>query len=215
MRQDGRTILLVTHDMSALQRFCDRAMLLEKGAMVHIGEPQDVADRYLEINFGRDPQAVEADSRPTGDGDARVLEVWVEDGSGRRLRAIPQGDRLRLRALVEFGVDVEDPQAGVHVYNEDQTAVVVTSSWIQHGASGRFQAGERVLFTFAFDNVLAPGRYSPVITLAHRGSGLDVMDRYDRGFNFLVSAVTPLGGLVDLPADVEIERVESVLPQEA
>ena len=43
------------------------------------------------------------------------------------------------------------------------------------------------MFSFAFDNVLAPGRYSPVVTLAHRGSGLDVMDRFEGSFSFVVT----------------------------
>ena len=207
MREEGKTIILVSHDMAALQRFCHRAMLLERGSMVHIGDPQEVGDRYLEINFGRDPEALGDGASEGGDGDARVLEVWAEDEQSRRLRAIPQGQRISLRALVEFRVDVQDPQAGVHVYNEEQEAVVVASSWVQHEHSGQFRAGDRVLFTFSFDNVLAPGRYSPVITLAHRGSGLDVMDRYSRGFSFLVSSSLTMGGIVDLPTDVTIERV--------
>ncbi len=57
LRDDGRTIVFVTHDMGALNRFCHRALLLERGAPVHLGEPHEVADRYLEINFGRDPAA--------------------------------------------------------------------------------------------------------------------------------------------------------------
>ncbi|HWO84418.1 MAG TPA: ABC transporter ATP-binding protein, partial [Solirubrobacterales bacterium] len=51
LRDEGRTILFVTHDMSAVVRFCDRAMLLEKGRMVEIGDPDDVGNRYLELNF--------------------------------------------------------------------------------------------------------------------------------------------------------------------
>jgi ABC-type polysaccharide/polyol phosphate transport system ATPase subunit len=213
LRDEGKTIVLVSHDMGALQRFCHRAMLLERGAIVHLGDPQEVADRYLEINFGRDPDALEARGGG-GDGDARVLEVWVEDEEGRRLPAIPQGQRIALRAHVRFMVDVEDPQAAVHVYNEDHTAVVVASSWVQHDHSGRFHRGEEVVFSFSFDNVLAPGRYSPVITLAHRGSGLDVMDRYERGFSFVVTSTLAMGGIVDLATDVTIERVPSPVAEE-
>ena len=40
LRDEGRTILFVTHDMGAVQRFCDRAMLLERGEVVDIGEPE-------------------------------------------------------------------------------------------------------------------------------------------------------------------------------
>ena len=53
LKHDGRTILFVTHDMSAIERFCDRAMLLEKGRMIDIGEPTAIARRYNELNFGR------------------------------------------------------------------------------------------------------------------------------------------------------------------
>lgn len=208
MRDEGKTIVLVTHDMSALQRFCHRAMLLERGSMVHIGDPEGIAERYLEINFGRDHEKVGEGGQHSGDGDARVVDVWVEDEHGERLPAVPQGQRIALRVLVEFIVDVDDPQTEVQIHNEDQKAVLVASSWVQHEHSGRFAAGERILVSFSFDNVLAPGRYSPVINLAHRGSGLDVMDRYDRGFSFLVRANLPMGGIVDLPTDVAIDRVD-------
>ena len=60
-------------------------------------------------------------------------------------------------------VDVEDPQASVYIHNEEHRAVLVAATWLQHARSGSFHAGERVLFSFSFDNVLAPGRYSPVI----------------------------------------------------
>ena len=37
MRDEGKTIVFVTHDMGALNRFCHRAMLLERGKMVELG----------------------------------------------------------------------------------------------------------------------------------------------------------------------------------
>ncbi len=57
MRDEERTIVFVTHDMGSLNRFCHRALLLERGETVHLGEPHEVADRYLEINFGREADA--------------------------------------------------------------------------------------------------------------------------------------------------------------
>ena len=215
LRDEKKTIVFVTHDMGALQRFCHRALLLERGQMVHLGEPEEVADQYLEINFGRDPRNQEsADGRP-GDGEAQVREVWLEDEQGERYSVAPQGQRVKLRVRVEFKVDVEDPQASVYIHDEDHKAVLVAVSWLQHERSGRFSAGEHVVFSFSFENVLAPGRYSPVVNLAHRGTGLDVIDRYERGFSFLVSGTHALGGAVDLPVDVAIDRVESNIVQGA
>ena len=39
MRREGTTVVFVTHDMSAVQRFCDRAMLIDKAAIVEVGDP--------------------------------------------------------------------------------------------------------------------------------------------------------------------------------
>ena len=208
MRDAGKTIVFVTHDMGAMMRFCHRALLLERGDMIHIGEPHEVAERYLEINFGRDPEAMaQSTDERGGDGDARVVDAWIEDESGERVPATQQGRRVTLKARVHFLVDVQDPEAGLYVLNDEHVAVVVATTVRESERSGHFRAGEDVLFSFSFDNVLAPGRYSPMFTLAHRGSGLDLMDRFEAGNTFVVTGAEALGGLVDLPVQVGVSRV--------
>ncbi len=208
MRDEGKTIVFVTHDMGSMVRFCHRAMLLEQGEMIHIGDPQEIADRYLEINFGRDPvaEAKASAGERSGGGQARVVEVWVEDEAGERRAAVPQGERMTLRPRVAFNVRVEDPSASVYVLNDEHKAVTVANTDSQLQQTGTFLAGDEAIFSFGFENVLAPGRYSPLINLAHRGVGLDVIDRFESGFSFVVTATRPTGGVVDLPVDVTVER---------
>jgi ABC-type polysaccharide/polyol phosphate transport system ATPase subunit len=208
MRDQGKTIVFVTHDMSALNRFCHRAMLLERGSIVELGEPQKVGDRYLEINFGRE-DGPDGSAAGEVDGEARVVEVWVENERGERLTAAPQGVRIRLNGLVTFNVEVDDPQATVYVLNEDHRATVVASTTLDHQQTGRFVPGDQAVFSFTFENVLAPGRYNPMFTLAQEGFGLDVIDRFEGSFSFMVTAAQPQGGAVDLPVDVSVRRVAS------
>ena len=215
LRDEGKTIVFVTHDMGSLKRFCHRAMLLERGSMVHLGDPDDVADRYLEINFGRDPEASASAGGHSGDGDARVVEVWVEDDQHERQAAVRQGERIAVRARVSFLVDVEDPQASLYVLNEEHKAVLIANTGLDHERSGRFSVGDEVIFSFSFDNVLAPGRYSLMLTLARRGTGLDVIDRFDSAFTFLVTASLAMGGLVDLPVEIAVDRVSAQVPEES
>jgi ABC-type polysaccharide/polyol phosphate transport system ATPase subunit len=215
MRDEGRTIVFVTHDMGTLNRFCHRALLLERGSVVHIGEPHEVADRYLEINFGRDPEVTaDASEARGGDGEARVLEAWVEDEQGERQPSLLQGQRVTLKARVNFTVDVEDPVASVYVLNEDHVAVVVATTARENERSGHYTAGEEVLFSFSFENVLAPGRYSPLFTLAHRGTGLDLMDRFEATSSFIVAGPDAMGGIVDLPVQVSVARAPAPLSHE-
>jgi ABC-2 type transport system ATP-binding protein len=51
MHSSGKTIILVTHDMSAVQRFCNKALLIENGKIKLIGDPFEVADTYKEANI--------------------------------------------------------------------------------------------------------------------------------------------------------------------
>jgi ABC-type polysaccharide/polyol phosphate transport system ATPase subunit len=211
MRDSGRTIIFVTHDMGSMQRFCHRALLLERGSQVYLGDPHEVADRYLELNFGRDPEAAErAGQERSGDGEARVIEAWVANEHGERVTAIQQQQPMTLCARVSFMVGVEDPSASVYVLNEEHKAVLVANTELENERSGQFRPGEEVLFSFSFHNVLAPGRYSPMFTLAHRGSGLDVIDRFEGSFSFVVTGPNAQGGIVDLP--VQSTVIRSVAP---
>src|SRR3954451_6729318 len=64
IRDQGKTVLLVTHAMSAVERFCDRALLLERGEIKALGQPHEVANEYLQVNFAQEDL-----SAPREDGD--------------------------------------------------------------------------------------------------------------------------------------------------
>jgi hypothetical protein len=84
----------------------------------------------------------------------------------------------------------------------------------EHERTGHFRAGEEAVFSFSFENVFAPGRYNPMFTLAHRGSGLDLMDRFEGASSFVVTGQNALGGVIDLPVAVSAERVAPRVTEE-
>ncbi len=97
IRRSGATVLLVTHDMSAVQRFCDRALLLEHGRVVELGEPEHVGNRYLELNFSERARQMEevaaeaeSDGRPA---EGRPVRGGRRAARGRRGASRPE-DRL-------------------------------------------------------------------------------------------------------------------------
>lgn len=211
MRDEGRTIVFVTHDMGSLRRFCHRALLLEKGKMVQMGEPLEVANRYLEINFDQaDDQSGIRASRDQRSEVGRIAEVWLQDEDGNRVTTIAQGRRVAARVMVDFAADIEEPVVSFEVVGDDGSVILnaTTANGAERG--DRFHAGERVLFSFSFQNVLAPRRYKTTVTLAHRGTGLDVIDRIEDAFSFVVTSVQSSGGLIDVPVDVDILPADAV-----
>lgn len=209
MREEGRTIVFVTHDMSAVTRFCHRAMLLERGEIVSIGDPRQIADRYLELAFGRtighEDDAV--GSARMGDGSARVSDVWIGDDPTDRQSVAPQAEPLTLKALVAFNTDVLNPALSMTLFNDQRQPVVVASTAKDQEHTGGFRSGEHALFSFSFHNMLAPGRYHPVLTITHHGEGLDVIDRYAGGLSFVVTGGAASGGMVEIPVETDVMRV--------
>ncbi|HSW91234.1 MAG TPA: ABC transporter ATP-binding protein [Candidatus Saccharimonadales bacterium] len=51
-KAEGQTVILVTHDMETVRKFCTKALLLESGKILELGHPHEVAQIYSELNLG-------------------------------------------------------------------------------------------------------------------------------------------------------------------
>jgi ABC-type polysaccharide/polyol phosphate transport system ATPase subunit len=56
MKDAGKTIILVTHEMSTVETYCHRAMLIDSGRIVHIGDPGEIGREYTSMPAGPRPQ---------------------------------------------------------------------------------------------------------------------------------------------------------------
>jgi ABC-type polysaccharide/polyol phosphate transport system ATPase subunit len=210
MKDAGRTIVFVTHDMSAVERFCDRAMLLEKGRVVDIGDPLTISRAYNELNFGRVAAAIEAEEEEGRYGDRGVAEVtraWFENAFGEPVVTLAQGEKLRVRFEVDVHERLEDPVFAVTLRNEAHHTILVERTDWRHGSTGVFEAGEKAFVTFQFDNWLAASRYTASPSIARGGTGEAFLDVREDLASIVVSNVGErTGGVVDLPHEVEINR---------
>jgi hypothetical protein len=204
---ERKTILFVTHDMAAVRRFCVRALAMERGEIVAIGDPERVSDEYLKLNFP--DQALAASV--TGDGDvedqdAVILDAWFEDEDGARHEHLPQGRPCAFRASVCFNREVEDPSFELMIRDEDNRNVFGTSTTWADERTGRFAAGDQTVFGVSFENLFATGRYYATLQVARRGGGQVLLDRRERVATFVSTGPRNTGGVVDLPHDVEVAR---------
>jgi energy-coupling factor transporter ATP-binding protein EcfA2 len=211
LREERRTVLFVTHDMQSVQRFCDRALLLERGKPIMLDASDRVAARYFDLNFNKQAQDGEpAAPARTGDGAAEIVDGWMENERGERADGVNQGTRSVLCVQVRFNEAVTDPYFGLTVLNADRNVVFGGSSVWDTPPSGAFAPGEEMTLRLGFDNWLAPGRYHAAASVARNRSGQPVLDHREEVVTFIVSSSRPGGGLVDLPYDLRLERGVSV-----
>ena len=214
LRDERRTVLFVTHDMPSVQRFCDRAMLLERGDVVMLGESERVAAKYFDVNFRapvaepEPPPPDDPDEGPVrrGDGTAEILDAWFEDAQGERVAAFPQGEDCTFCTRVRFDEEVRDPFFGATFVDGEHHVVFAASSVWHMPRTGWFRAGEVTTLRIGFENWFAPGRYFAAVSVARSGSGQDVLDYRERMASVIVSGTRPAGGFVDLPHELTLER---------
>ena len=206
LRDEKKTILFVTHDMPSVNRFCDRAMLLERGDMQILAEPNEVTDRYIKVNF---PQAtLEAAVAEEGRSDqtAVIVEAWFEEERGDRHEYLPQGRPCSFKALVVFNKEIEDPSFSVMLKDEEGANIFGTSTIWADEHTGHFMPGDQAVFGVQFENLLSAGRYYATVQVAQRGSGQVVLDRREKAATMVTTATRSTGAVVDLPHDVEVHR---------
>ena len=113
-RKAGTTLLIVSHDRSAIQSICDSAILLEQGRMAMRGRPEEVMDYYNALLAEREGQTVRqemlADGQVrtiSGTGEAAILDVRMVDQRQRALEVVEVGQAVTLEVEVEVRQDIE------------------------------------------------------------------------------------------------------------
>ena len=175
-RDAGTTLLIVSHDRQAIMSLCDRAILLNDGAMAMEGAPDAVMDYYNALLADHQNQQVEQivqnDGKVqtvSGTLEVRIASVALVDESDQPVELVRVGQNLQLSIEAVCDKPVLDLVAGFMIRDRLGQAVFGTNSC--HGGLSvtDLNAGERIVFVFDFLANLGEGSYSVTVAL-HAGS---------------------------------------------
>jgi ABC-type polysaccharide/polyol phosphate transport system ATPase subunit len=204
LKREGKTIVFVSHDMHSVERFCDRAMLMERGVMTRIGNPREIGRAYHELNFGKLAHDAPAESHSSL-GTA-IAEAWFENAAGERVTSAAQEDALSMCFEARFGEDLEEPVFAATLRTELGHTIIVARSDQDGGASGSFKQGESVIVRFGIPNWLTPSRYLLTPSLAREGTGESALALVEDMASIVVHG-SGSGGLLELPTRIGLERL--------
>ncbi len=165
--RDGRTVLLVSHNLGTVRALCGRALLLEGGRLVRFGPAANVVEHYLASHAvqAADQEIAVADHFG-GVQEIRLLRVILQNGvAGRFVVHWNEGIRLRL----EFDVlaPVEDVSFGVSLRTPEGVSIFTVHQDDAGGERWELAPGQHSV-ELDVDNALRPGLYRLHIG-AHRG----------------------------------------------
>jgi ABC-type polysaccharide/polyol phosphate transport system ATPase subunit len=204
LKREGRTIIFVSHDMHSIERFCDRAMLMEHGVITRIGEPHAVGRAYYELNFGHLAHEAPAEEQPVSG--TRIADAWFANERGERVINASQEESLQACFEAHFAEDLDEPVLAVTLRTELGHTIIVARTDQRDGSSGSFKAGESIIVRFAFPNWLTPARYLLTPSIAREGTGEAALDLVEDMASIMVHGSSSSGGILELPIEITIER---------
>lgn len=154
--RSGRTILFVSHNMQLIPQLCRRAVLLERGRVMRIGNAAEVTRGYLEgmLTESRTPDL--RDKFRTGNGRARFARAELVDGDGRPVSQFACGDDLIVRTEIESTTALPNVAVAVVIATSHGTKVI--TSWTRESGFALDLRPGMQLLECRFRNVaLRPG----------------------------------------------------------
>ncbi len=217
-RQAGKTILFVTHALDSIIRYCDRAVVLDRGAKVMEGAPRDAVDAYKRILadcYAPEPEAAapppvaapEPQELAYGDRRAEIEAGGIFDERGQPVRHLRHDQIFIIRMRVRFHADLEDPIFAYTLKDLRGLEVTGANTLFQQVATGRFRKGECARVEFRQRLNAQSGRYG--LSFGCTGFERDKLVVYHRRYDavlFEVVSQTQMVGLYDLHSAITIEK---------
>jgi ABC-type polysaccharide/polyol phosphate transport system ATPase subunit len=208
----GGTIVFVSHDASAVERLCERSILLRDGRLDLDGATRDVMHRYHALLAAEEsPDERGAGLREWGSREVRIVGVRLEDAAGNERVQVLSGEPVVLRLRLEAADGVAAPRVSVELADEHGGFLGGTSADVAElGWDGG--AGPKELRLELDRLPLADGRFSLGVAVSDR-EGSRLFHRIDRAAEFLVYPSEDVRGVVRLDGRWSLAETELETPR--
>jgi lipopolysaccharide transport system ATP-binding protein len=220
-REAGTTLLIVSHDASAIQSLCDRAVLLDGGRMVLDGDPQQVLDYYNALIAEKENRTVRtartsdgAVATESGTGEAQIDSLVMLDESGEAVEYVSVGQQVNLRARIKVTSPLERLVFGYMIRDRLGQPIFGTNTHHTGQVCRDLVAGDVVEIRAHFPANFGPGSYSVSVALTDSDTHLVKNFQWrDLALVFTVANVAhpPFVGTAWIPPRIEITKSSSIV----
>ncbi|MET4578506.1 ABC transporter ATP-binding protein [Ottowia thiooxydans] len=172
-REQGTSLLIVSHDRNAIQTLCDRAILLDSGLVRKDGSPEEVMDFYNALIAEKENATVEVrrlengrTQTISGTGDARVESIELLNEKHELTEYVNVGEPVQLKVRLRLYADLPELVFGYMIRDRLGQSVFGTNTHHLGVALKGLVKGEQITLSFSFPASIGPGSYS-VSTALH------------------------------------------------
>jgi ABC-type polysaccharide/polyol phosphate transport system ATPase subunit len=192
-KASGRTVILVTHDVNYVYEYCDRALLLDSGKIVLMGNPKKVVNEYQMVNIsnenrrieegnknkkrklqGKNQLEIDEDNGRYGNGMARISSYKFVGENSNIQNSLAVGDSFQIIMKVAFNEDVKNPVFGIMIKAANDLKVGLLGMHSLYSKKpikiDKIEKGKVVEVVFNGDMSLLPGSYCLTLACASQES---------------------------------------------
>ncbi|MHB8621931.1 MAG: ABC transporter ATP-binding protein [Sulfuricaulis sp.] len=180
-KEQGTTLLFVSHDPAAVRTLCTRAVLLDEGRIVQDGPPQDVLDYYNALiakqEIASDIKQATNDKGQTqtrsGSGEASVINIQINNSENVPAKVFEVGEKVSLDVSFKVYTPIASVFVGILIKDRLGNDIYGTNSFYDEQVIENALAGEVYKATFVLTLNLGPGTYSISTALVNSNTHLD------------------------------------------
>jgi ABC-2 type transport system ATP-binding protein len=183
LKKSGKTVVFVTHDMSAVREYCDRAILIKDGKVAHEGLSHEIANEYLKLFNPHDKDIIDSDvdnsnKRRWGNGIVKVDSVIAD----------LQDDELTVTMKTKsFNKPIDNIVIGFNVKdNEERLITGFSTKIIDPTINISYAENEKKTLIFKIPNIFGNGSFT-INTAVLLGDRVTVCDSWDGAAAFFVT----------------------------
>jgi lipopolysaccharide transport system ATP-binding protein len=207
----GGTILFVSHDAQAVERLCDRAVLLRQGEVAFDGDTREAIGAYRRLLAAdANPDELEAGLRDWGSGEARVVSAQLLDDDGEERLQFAAAEAATVRLVIASEPSVAPPHVSLEL--RDDGGLVLGKVTHDTGPLGWSADGGEWELRFRLGRLpLADGRFHLRFALTDGATGR-LLHTLDDALRFLVFPAGDESGAVLLDGDWSLQEIGERTP---
>ena len=176
-KEQGTTLLIVSHDKNAIQAICERAILIDSGKIAMEGEPEDVFDYYNTLVVNQRKQQATRSSVDkitkrfaSGNLEAEIYSVELLSATQEKLDIVRVGELITAEVIVRVNTDIEGLVLGFGIKDRLGQMIFGTNTNYTDQKVERASAGDEIVINVSFVACLGEGTFSVHCSLSDWGS---------------------------------------------
>lgn len=196
LKKDNKTVVFVSHDMSAIREYCDKAVLIDSGRLIAVGDADKVSQEYTRLFTKTDTANGEnLPGKRWGNGQIKTQNIDIDVTE----------QEITIRQTLKSKVSTINPVVGFRIKDATGKEIMGTNTKIENKKLGETMLPKSVIVIWKFPNVLSDGKYTvdPAVICPDE---VTVADWWDDAAEFSIKKPRRVPYIIDPGFKIKVEN---------